>query len=64
MPKFNLCKVACNLIEIALQDGCCPVSFLHIFRTPLNKTSGGMLLNSKTFQGLYMSQDSMSLCAI
>ena len=34
-----------NFIEITLRHGCCPVNWLHIFRTPfLRNTSGWLLL--------------------
>ena len=32
MLKCNFDKVACNLIEIALQHSCSPLNLLHIFR--------------------------------
>ena len=49
MPKRNLNKVdlqlLCNFIDIALQDGFSPVTVLHIFRTPIYKsTYGGIFL--------------------
>ena len=60
MPKYNFSKVACNFIEIALQHGCSPVNFLHIFRTPIySNTSGRLLLNSKRFE-----KTLISLCSI
>ena len=38
-------KLLRNFIEIARRHGCCPVNFLHIFRTPSTKTtSEGLLL--------------------
>ena len=38
-------NVQSNFIDIALQHGCSPVNFLHIFRTPFPmKTSGRLLL--------------------
>ena len=64
MPKCNFNK----FIEIALQHGCSPVNFQHIFRTPtynntsgglLLNTSGGLLLNSKRFEKTFIS-----LCSI
>ena len=61
MPKCNFKKVECTFIEIALQRGCSPVNFLHIFRKPIyNNTSGGwLLLNSKIFEKTFIS-----LCSI
>ena len=39
-----LIKLLCNFIEIALQHGCSPVNFLHIFRTPFTKNTSAWLL--------------------
>ena len=51
MPKCDFNKVACNFNKIALQHGCSPVNFLHIFRTTFyNNTHGGLPLNSKRFE--------------
>ena len=46
MPKCDFNKVAllCNFIEIALQHGCSPVNWLHIFKTPFLKNTSGHLL--------------------
>ena len=38
-------KLLWNFTEITLRDGCSPVNFRHIFRTPFYKnTNGGLLL--------------------
>ena len=60
MPKCDFNKVARNFVEIALQHKCSPVNFLHIFRTSFyNDVSGGLFLNSKTFERPFIS-----LCSI
>ena len=46
LPKCSFNKVASNFIKIAIQHGCTPGNFLHIFRTPFYKnTYGGLLLD-------------------
>ena len=45
MPKCDFNKVAKQLFEIALRDGCSPVNLLHVLTTPfLKNTSEGLLL--------------------
>ena len=47
-------KLLCNVIEIALPDGCSPVNLLYIFRTPFPKnTSGRLLLNVQLWKELF-----------
>ena len=41
-------KLLCNFIQIALQYGCSPVDFLHIFGTPFSKNTSGWLLLKKS----------------
>ena len=41
-------KLLCNFIQIALQYGCSPVDFLHIFGTPFSKITSGWLLLKKS----------------
>ena len=45
MPKCDFNKVAkqSNFIENALQHGCSPVNWLHIFRTPFPRNTSGWL---------------------
>ena len=45
MPKCDFNKVAKQVFEIALRDGCSPANLLHVFTTPfLKNTSEGLLL--------------------
>ena len=45
MPKCDFNKVAkqSNFNENALQHGCSPVNWLHIFRTPFPRNTSGWL---------------------
>ena len=55
MPKCDFNKVARKFIEITLRHECCPVSLLHIFRTPFPKDISGGLLLSKWSSLIYLS---------
>ena len=46
-----------NFIEITHRQGCSPVNFLHVFRTPCPKnTYGGLLLSPKLWFGYSISK--------
>ena len=49
-----LIKLQSNFIEIAFHDGCSPVNWPHIFRTPFPRSTSGWLLlfKAQNFRGM------------